>query len=120
MTETNATNGDRFKFAGMEYDSTTGQYYDRARDYDATIGRFMSLDPMGFEATDFDLYRYVGNGPTDTTDPTGLAYRVFLLVDTLRDGRGRPLLQVKAAVSWNNQAGGLAGHYFCKSGCDEH
>ena len=23
VTETNATNGDRFKFAGMEYDSTT-------------------------------------------------------------------------------------------------
>ena len=28
VTETNATNGDRFKFAGMEYDATTGQYYD--------------------------------------------------------------------------------------------
>ena len=30
VTETNAANGDRFKFAGMEYDATTGQYYDRA------------------------------------------------------------------------------------------
>ena len=29
LTETNATNGDRFKFAGMEYDSATEQYYDR-------------------------------------------------------------------------------------------
>ena len=29
VTETNAANGDRFKFAGMEYDSTTNQYYDR-------------------------------------------------------------------------------------------
>ena len=27
VTETNAANGDRFKFAGMEYDSTTGQDY---------------------------------------------------------------------------------------------
>ena len=34
LTETNATNGDRFKYAGMEYDSTTGQYYDRGRTYD--------------------------------------------------------------------------------------
>ena len=34
VTETDAANGDRFKFAGMEYDSTTQQYYDRARDYD--------------------------------------------------------------------------------------
>ena len=29
LTETNASNGDRFKFAGMQYDSTTGQYYDQ-------------------------------------------------------------------------------------------
>ena len=28
VTETNAANGDRFKFAGMQYDATTGQYYD--------------------------------------------------------------------------------------------
>ena len=30
VSETNASNGDRFKYAGMEYDSVTGQYYDRA------------------------------------------------------------------------------------------
>jgi len=29
-------------------------------------------DPLGFEAGDANLYRYVGNGPTDATDPTGL------------------------------------------------
>ena len=83
VTETNATNGDRFKFAGMEYDATTGQYYDRARYYDEAIGRFMGQDPMGFQAGDADLYRYVGNGPTNATDPSGLltvkvrAFRTF-------------------------------------------
>ena len=40
VTETNASNGDRFKFAGMQYDSTTGQYYDHARNYGSLIGRF--------------------------------------------------------------------------------
>jgi hypothetical protein len=29
-------------------------------------------DPFGFEAGDSNLYRYVGNDPTDATDPTGL------------------------------------------------
>ena len=72
MTETNATNGDRFKFAGMEYDSTTGQYYDQARDYDSATGRFMSQDPKGFSAGDMDLYRYVDNLPTSSTDPSGM------------------------------------------------
>ena len=38
-SESNASNGDQFKFAGMEYDAVTGQYYDRARYYDAAIGR---------------------------------------------------------------------------------
>ena len=72
LTETNAANGDRFKFAGMEYDSATLQYYDRARGYDSSIGRFTGLDPTGFSAGDPDLYDYVRNGPTDQTDPTGL------------------------------------------------
>jgi RHS repeat-associated protein len=58
-------------FAGMEYDSTTGLYYDHARYYDAAIGRFGSQDPMGFAAGDTNLYRYVRNGPTIATDPSG-------------------------------------------------
>ena len=37
VTETNAANGDRFKFAGMQYDATTGQYYDHARWYGSGI-----------------------------------------------------------------------------------
>src|SRR3984885_212712 len=31
----------------------------------------MSPDPTGFAAGDPNLYRYVGNGPTDATDPSG-------------------------------------------------
>ena len=72
VTETNATNGDRFKFAGMEYDSATGLYYDHARYYDAAIGRFVSQDPRGLAAGDTNLYRYVGNSPTNSIDPTGM------------------------------------------------
>ena len=33
VTETNAANGDRFKFAGMQFDATVGQYFDHARWY---------------------------------------------------------------------------------------
>lgn len=29
-------------------------------------------DPLGYEAGDANLYRYVGNSPTNATDPTGL------------------------------------------------
>ena len=71
VTETNASNGDRFKFAGMQYDATTGQYYDHARYYSAATGRFVSQDPMGFAAGDANLYRYVDNSPTNGVDPSG-------------------------------------------------
>ena len=70
-SETNATNGDRFKFAGMQYDATVGQYYDHARWYGAGIGRFLAQDPIMFDAGDADLYRFVCNAPTDSADPSG-------------------------------------------------
>ena len=71
VTQTNAANADRFGFAGMEYDSVTGLYYDHARYYNSVVGRFVSQDPKAFAAGDTNLYRYVGNMPTIGTDPTG-------------------------------------------------
>jgi len=44
----------------------------RARYYDPGLGRFLSEDPIGFEAGDFNLQRYVTNQPLSYTDPTGL------------------------------------------------
>jgi RHS repeat-associated protein len=71
VTETNAANGDRFKFAAMQFDATTGQYYDHARWYGAGVGRFLSLDPKGLSAGDSNLLRYVFNDTTDLIDRSG-------------------------------------------------
>ena len=70
--ETDLGYGDRLKFTGRELDPVTGLYYYRARWYDATAGRFLSQDPIGFAAGDANLYRYVGNSATNATDPSGL------------------------------------------------
>ncbi|QDU75307.1 hypothetical protein Pan97_23370 [Bremerella volcania] len=40
--------------------------------FDPTIGRWISEDPIGFEAADENLQRYVGNNPINSTDPSGL------------------------------------------------
>src|SRR5262249_8800436 len=59
-----------FQFTGREADPT-GLYYYRARYYNPTLGRFISEDPIGFAGGDSNLYAYVSNDPTNTTDPTG-------------------------------------------------
>jgi RHS repeat-associated protein len=62
----------RFQFTGQEWDSYAGLDYYKGRWYDTVTGRFFEQDPIGFSAGDRNLYRYVGNGPTNGTDPTGL------------------------------------------------
>ena len=59
-------------FAGMDYDPSTGMYYDRARWYNPATGKFLTRDPIGFASGDVNLYRYVGNAPMNATDPIGL------------------------------------------------
>jgi RHS repeat-associated protein len=71
----------RFLFTGREYPATyrstyitpAFNFYEyRARAYNPTLGRFMSEDPKGFDAGDYNLFRYCHNDPIDFTDPMGL------------------------------------------------
>jgi len=72
LSQTNAANAPRFLYAGGAYDSLTGQYQFGRRYYNPADGRWTSQDPLGFKAGDTDLYRYVRNVPTSSTDPNGL------------------------------------------------
>jgi len=54
--------------------STDPKHPDGGRIYDAALGQWLSEDPIGFEARDSNLRRYVGNGPTKYVDPTGLEF----------------------------------------------
>ena len=60
-----------FRFTGREFDAETGFYYYRSRYYDPNTGRFLSEDPLRFDAADFNLYRYVFNNPNNLRDPSG-------------------------------------------------
>lgn len=66
------TRGDRYGYAGREWDGVLGQSYHRARVYDPAAGRWWAEDPLGFGGGDTNLYRYAGNRPTDRTDPSGM------------------------------------------------
>jgi len=72
-SQTNSAYQPTFAYTGQMWDAAAGLYYYHARWYDASTGRFISRDPLSFAAGDPNLYRYVKNGPTNFTDPTGLA-----------------------------------------------
>jgi RHS repeat-associated protein len=61
-----------FGYTGRESDKETGLQYNRARYYAPKLGRFLGQDPLSFGAGDANLYRYVGNGATNASDPSGL------------------------------------------------
>ena len=59
-------------FQGLKFTEATGLGYVRNRDYSPTLGRFIELDPIGFDAGDNNWYRFVGNEPVGRVDPSGL------------------------------------------------
>ncbi len=81
-----------FAYTGQRIDpETNGLYYYRARMYSPAWGRFMQVDPVGFQSGN-NLYRYVGNDPLDLTDPSGLAGILFSFGGTVDAGSGSTLL----------------------------
>ena len=50
------------------------------------VGRFAGWEPLGFEAGDENWYRFVANGPTEGTDPSGLY--VDLAIEVVSIGTG--------------------------------
>lgn len=47
-----------------------------ARDYDPSVGRWVSKDPIGFEGG-LNFYTYGANDPVNLIDPTGLETEVI-------------------------------------------
>ncbi|MCA6546513.1 MAG: DUF2778 domain-containing protein [Pseudanabaena sp. M085S1SP2A07QC] len=61
----------RYGYTARELDAESGLQYNRARYLDSFTGKFISEDPIGFQAGDSNLYRYVFNSPTNFIDPSG-------------------------------------------------
>ena len=58
-------------FSGQRYDATTQLYHFHKRDFDPSIGRWITPDPLHF-ADGPNLYAYVHNNPLTFVDPYGL------------------------------------------------
>jgi RHS repeat-associated protein len=96
LSQTSLSNQPRFGFDGMQLDAATGLYYDNARYYDASTGKFITQDPIGFAGGTADLYEYVLNDPMNFADRSGF----------ISAGAGAP--HPVGGTSANETAGGIA------------
>jgi RHS repeat-associated protein len=71
ISESNLALAERYRYTGREWDANTKLQYNRTRDYDPVAQRWLQQDTIGFQGGDANLYRYVHNGPTSYTDPSG-------------------------------------------------
>ena len=70
-------------FTGKPYEEDTGLSYFGARSYDPLLGRFMGVDPQGFDEKNlhsFNRYAYGNNNPYKYVDPDGHLPVFFLLL----------------------------------------
>jgi RHS repeat-associated protein len=72
VSQSNPDQTTLFAFTARPFDPATNLQNNLNRWYDAQTGRWLSEDPIGFEAADANMYRYVGNEPTVLIDPSGL------------------------------------------------
>ncbi|MEU2556414.1 RHS repeat-associated core domain-containing protein [Streptomyces sp. NPDC013313] len=97
--------GDKGYVNGIQ-DTTTGLTHLGAREYDPTIGRFLSDDPL-LELTDaqqINGYTYASNNPITGSDPTGLINR------DMNQGGGCPSTGCPSdAPSYDKTYGGNGG-----------
>ncbi|MHC1763419.1 MAG: RHS repeat-associated core domain-containing protein [Verrucomicrobiia bacterium] len=90
LAETGLAPTGRFLFTGRERDAETGLYFLRSRYFSPELGRFTSLDPAGFSANDYNLYRYLYNEPLTMTDPSGKGLVEDLIGESLKAMLTRP------------------------------
>ena len=100
-----------FRYTGREFDTETNLYYNRARYFDPSTGRFLSEDPVGFGGDGTDFYAYVENDATDWVDPFGLQHKPGgpTHFENIRCRSGEPCPELLDKIEkWAQQ---IASHY---------
>jgi RHS repeat-associated protein len=100
ISETNGSVTILFGFTARPFDVASGLQWNLNRWYVSTLGVWMSEDPIGFEAGDASLRRYVANSTLDSIDPVGLNRWIIF-----RNGHYFILVEV-----WNTEGTEVIGY----------
>jgi RHS repeat-associated protein len=65
-----------YLYQGRPLDSVSGTYNFRRREVSPTLGRPIQVDMLRFASGDVNFYRWEGNGPLGSLDPSGLLAQV--------------------------------------------
>jgi RHS repeat-associated protein len=99
-----------FGFAGGAYDAETGFVRFGARDYDSTVGRWVSKDPILFGGGQANLFEYANNEPINRTDSTGLMVYLCSRIAELTGDQSRDTANgFRHWWIWNSETGSEAG-----------
>jgi RHS repeat-associated protein len=98
--------GARFRYTGQAALPEVALYYYKARMYDPHLGRFLQTDPIGY-VSDYNLYAYVGNDPTNKTDPMGM---IILTLGGYAEGSFIVGGNVSVGLYWDTETGEI-GRY---------
>jgi RHS repeat-associated protein len=74
-----------FGFAGCLYDAVTGLCHFGAREYDASIGRWLSRDPSLLDGGDENAFVYAKSDPVNRADRDGLVDLTIISTEKAED-----------------------------------
>src|SRR5215471_9678749 len=86
------------RFPGQYFLIESGLHYNWYRHYDATLGRYIQPDPLGF-VDGSNIYAYVKSNPTDIVDPSGR----YWIQGALGSAAANFLIQI-----WSNHERGMS------------
>ena len=98
------------RFPGQYYDSETGLHYNWNRYYEPGSGRYLRVDPVGFE-DGANLFVYANNNPLKQSDYTGELSDVDCYFQAVREALDC------AGPSLGPTGSDLVGVVFCAIGC---